>query len=43
MDQLSQLFLMNTLVVRKGRRVDLHKIFDIRSLNYQKRARKHVF
>ncbi len=43
MDRLSQLFLMNTLVVRKGRRVDRHKISDIRSLNYQKRARKHVF
>ncbi len=43
MDRLSQLFLMNTLVVRKGRKVDRHKISDVRSLNYQKRARKHVF
>ncbi len=43
MEQLSKLFLTNTLVVRKGRKVDLHKISDVRSLNYQKRARKHVF
>lgn len=43
MDRLSKLFLMNTLVVRKGRKVDRNKVTDTRSLNYQKRARKHVF
>jgi RNA recognition motif-containing protein len=43
MDRLSQLFLMNTLVVRKGRKVERNKVTDTRSLNYQKRTRKHVF
>lgn len=42
MDRLSKLFLMNTLVVRKGRKVDRNKVTNTRSLNYQKRARKHV-
>jgi hypothetical protein len=41
--QLSKLFLMNTLVVRKGRKVDRHKISNARSMNYQKRIRKRVF
>ncbi len=43
MDQLSKLFLMNTLVVRKGRKVDRHKVSYLRSFNYQKRVRKHIF
>lgn len=43
MSQLSKLFLMNTLVVRKGRKVDRHTISNARSMNYQKRVRKRVF
>lgn len=43
MDQLSKLFLMNTLAVRKGRKVDRHKVPYLRSFNYQKRVRKHIF
>lgn len=40
MDQLSKLFF---LVIRKERKVDRNKVTNTRSLNYQKRARKHVF
>ncbi|MCC2667384.1 MAG: putative transposase [Gammaproteobacteria bacterium] len=42
-EKLTQIFLVNTQVIRKNRKVPRYKISDTRSLNYQKRVRKHVF
>ncbi len=42
-ERLTKLFLVNTQTVREGRNIPRHKISDTRSLNYQKRVRKHVF
>jgi Transposase DDE domain len=42
-DKLTQLFIMNPVTVRKNRKVPRKKISDTQSLNFQKRARKHVF
>jgi hypothetical protein len=42
-ERLTKLFLVNTQVVRDGRKVPRYKISDTQSLNYQKRLRKHVF
>jgi len=42
-EKLTQLFLVNTQVIRKNRKVPRYKISDTKSLNYQKRVRKHVF
>ena len=42
-DKLTKLFTMNPITVRENREVPRKKISDTQSLNYQKRARKHVF
>jgi hypothetical protein len=41
--RLTKLFLTNTISVRKDRAMPRYKISDTRSLNFQKRFRKHVF
>jgi len=41
--KLKKLFLTNMISIRKDRVVPRHKISDTRSLNFQKRFRKHVF
>ena len=43
LEKLTQLFLMNMHVVRDGRTAVRKKKSDVRSNNYQKRMRKHVF
>jgi hypothetical protein len=42
-DKLKKLFLTNMRSIRKDRIVPRYKISDTRSLNFQKRFRKHVF
>ncbi len=42
-DKLKKLFLTNLTSIRKDRIVPRYKITDTRSLNFQKRFRKHVF
>lgn len=42
-ERLTKLFVMNTIIVRENRKVPRKKISDTQSLNFQKRARKHVF
>ena len=41
--KLDNLFQMNPIVVREDRKSPRYKISDTRSLNFQKRMRKHVF
>lgn len=41
--KLEQLFRMNTVLVREGRKAPRRKESYIKSFNYQKRGRKHVF
>jgi hypothetical protein len=41
--RLTKLFVMNTVTVRENRKVPRKNISDTQSLNFQKRARKHVF
>jgi len=42
-EKLDRLFLLNPITVRENRLVPRRKISDRRSMNYQKRVRKHVF
>jgi hypothetical protein len=42
-EKLTRLFLVNKQVIRPNRNMPRYKISDTRSLNYQKRVRKHVF
>lgn len=42
-NELTKLFVMNPVTTRPGRKVPREKISDTRSLNFQKRTRKHVF
>ena len=43
LNKLVKLFTMNPVLVRNNRQVEREKISPIKSLNFQKRARKHVF
>lgn len=43
LEKLDNLFRMNPIVVRNNRKSPRYKISDTRSLNFQKRMRKHVF
>ena len=43
LEKLNNLFRMNPIVIRKGRKGLRKKISDTKSLNFQKRMRKHVF
>lgn len=43
MNKLTTLFMMNPIIIREARHVPRKKISDTKSLNYQKRMRKHVF
>ncbi len=43
LNKLVKLFMMNPVLVRNNRQVEREKISPIKSLNFQKRARKHVF
>jgi len=42
-EKLEKLFIMNPITVREGRKILRKKITDTKSLNFQKRMRKHVF
>jgi hypothetical protein len=41
--ELKTLFKLNTLVIRENRNIARHPTSDIKSYNFQKRIRKHVF